>query len=187
MQNMAEAGQLHKSALILLFAAAKKGRKRRSSLWRRPLRLSSSAMSYGVSGPRVVNKRKQSRVRGILGLSQRLRPEAAGPMTSSAKSGNGLRARRRFLRFARLRHVARRNDVLNRNRAVPGWLFQRLRCCSPAPTGKRWQSAPKHAVIRSGGLARSQRQSVALRRKSKRVRVGPRPPTRRRSRGLPAN
>jgi hypothetical protein len=28
MQNMAEAGQLHKSALILLFAAAKKGRKR---------------------------------------------------------------------------------------------------------------------------------------------------------------
>ena len=32
-------------------------------------------------------------------------------------------------------------------------------------------------MIRSGGLARSQRQSVALRRKSKRVRVDPRPPT----------
>ena len=48
------------------FCRGKKGRKRRSSLWRRPLRLSSSAMSYGVSGPRVVNKRKQSRVRGIL-------------------------------------------------------------------------------------------------------------------------
>ena len=60
--------------------------------------------------------------------------------------------RRRFRRFARLRHVARRNDVLIRNRAIPGWLFQRLRCCAPAPTGKRWQSAPKHAVIRSGGL-----------------------------------
>ena len=48
------------------FCRGKKGRKRRSSLWRRPLRLSSSAMSYDVSGPRVVNKRKQSRVRGIL-------------------------------------------------------------------------------------------------------------------------
>jgi len=29
----------------------------------------------------------------------------------------------------------RRNDVLNRNRAIPGWLFQRLRCCAQAPTG----------------------------------------------------
>ena len=63
MQNMAEAGQLHKSALILLFAAAKRGRTRRSSLWRRPLRLSSSAMSYDLSGPRVVHKRKELRAR----------------------------------------------------------------------------------------------------------------------------
>ena len=45
------------------FRRGKKGRKRRSSLWRRPLRLSSSAMSCRLSGPRVVNKRKESRAR----------------------------------------------------------------------------------------------------------------------------
>ena len=80
--------------------------------------------------------------------------------------------------------VARRNDVLNRNRAFPGWLFQRLRCCTPAPTGKRWESAPKHAVIRNGGVARGRRRNAALRRKSKHAPVRRRPPTRRRSRGL---
>src|SRR5262249_4778520 len=59
MQNMAEAGQLHKSTLASLFAAAKKGRKRRSSLWRRPLRHSTYAMSLMFNGPRVVRERKQ--------------------------------------------------------------------------------------------------------------------------------
>jgi hypothetical protein len=39
MQNMAEALQLHKSALNPLFAVGKKGSKWRSSFWRRPLRL----------------------------------------------------------------------------------------------------------------------------------------------------
>src|SRR5262249_3337468 len=63
MQNMAEDGQLHKSALAPLFGAAKRGRKRRSSLWRRPLRRSSSATSCNFSGPRVVCERKQRSTR----------------------------------------------------------------------------------------------------------------------------
>ena len=97
MQNMAEAGQLHKSALILLFAAAKKGRKRRSSLWRRPLRLSSSAMSYDLSGPRVVNKRKESRVRGAKHVAA-ADDESRNPGTAATT--------RPSPRFARLPRVA---------------------------------------------------------------------------------
>jgi hypothetical protein len=58
MQTMAEAVQLHKSTLVHLFAAGKKGQKQRSSFWLRPLRLSSSATSCRVSGPRVMGMRK---------------------------------------------------------------------------------------------------------------------------------
>jgi hypothetical protein len=40
------------------FCCRRKGRKERSSFWRRPLRLSSSAMSRRISGPRVMRMRK---------------------------------------------------------------------------------------------------------------------------------
>jgi hypothetical protein len=162
------------------FCRGKKGRKRRSSLWRRPLRLSSSAMSYDLSGPRVVHKRKESRARRC----------SRSPDERTRNPGNRCsRSVRPRMSLALMRATARyrRNDVLNRNRAIPGWLFQRLRCCAQAPTGKRWESAPKHAVIRSDGLAKRRRRNAALRRKSKHAPVRRRPPTRRRSRGCPAN
>jgi hypothetical protein len=60
MQNMAEAGQLHKSALLLAFRRwQKRGTEEALKLrWRRPLRLCASALSCASSGPRPPRLRK---------------------------------------------------------------------------------------------------------------------------------